>query len=105
MEDSLNFWDMALRSAKRAVNLEGVDNISFACLKHIGTKNFEIEYGFHDEPTDEDLESLSLIETEMVSDIWNWVGNFRYTWSIRSHPPQEFEGKNTMVFYRSSKCP
>jgi hypothetical protein len=102
MGNSQKFWDMALQSAKRAVNLEGVDNISFARLKQMGAKNFEIEYGFYADPTDEDLEALSLIETEIISDIWGWVGNFHYTWSVCSHPSADIESSGTMVFYQSS---
>lgn len=103
MGDSLKFLDMALQSATRAVNLEVVSNIAFACLKQVGTKDFEIEYGFHNNPTDEDLESISLIETEIVSDIWNWVGSIRYTWSVLSRPPKETETNGNIVFYISSR--
>ncbi|GEM_PF-6269256 len=102
MKDHQMFWDIALRSAKRSVELEGVENISFACLKRTGSKDFEIEYGFHNAPTEGDLEALSLIETEIISDIWNWVSNFHYTWSICSHTPKINENKNSVVFYRST---
>lgn len=102
MDDPLKFWEMALQSATRALKIEGVDNISFARLKQIGAKDFEIEYGFFSYPTDEDLEALSLIETEIVSDIWRWVGDFHYTWCISSQPPGHMGDKSSMVFYR---CP
>ena len=98
-----NYWDLAVASAKRAIELEAVSNISYARLKQIGPKDFLIQYGFFLEPSDDDLEALSLIETEMVSDIWNWVGEFRYEWKIASPHCLDKNGEMIEIVYKSEK--
>lgn len=98
MKSTPNFRHLAIASAKRAVELEGVTNLCFAVLRQTGPKDFQMQYGFFEAPNDTDLEALSLIETEMVSDIWSWVGDFDYNWSILSSVP---EHSDNIVVYQA----
>ena len=94
MSNSPNkYWIHIVESAKRAIELEGVPNISYAMLEEIELKSFNIKYIFFNKPSDDDLEALSLIHTEIVSDVWSWVVDILYEWRVE---PQQFMNQ-TMI--------
>lgn len=103
MEKSSKHWDLAAASATRAVQLEAVPNIKSAQLKQSGPRDFIMRYVFFEQPSEDDLEALSLIETEMVSDIWGWVAEFGYEWHVVNGEPDHLEDGSVFTVYSAVK--
>ena len=101
MPETTDFWKKMLSATQRAIRLELVDNISFVYLRQNGEKDYLLPYGFKNEPSEDDLEALSLIETEIVSDVWSWVGEVRYEWSVAVNLPAYLENISGSVVYQN----
>lgn len=81
MEEDYNYLNKFILSSKKAINNELTRNLNSVSILQ-KKNNFYILYVFYKYPNDEDLESLSIIETEIVSDTWNWIGELKYKWII-----------------------
>ena len=102
MLQTLDYLDSIVSSAKRAIQLEVTDSIFFVILKRAGERDFSLLYGFKHEPSADNLEILSLIETEIVSDIWRWVGKIKYDWVVVDAVPKTSKNEADMLIYEKS---
>lgn len=105
MTTTPNHWELGKAAAKRAVEQEAVENLKFALVKQTGQKDFAVQYGFFCEPSEEDLEVLSLMETEMYAASWQWVGEITYEWSVSEKDPSLAGDVNSAVIYTSTDVP
>ena len=93
-EDFLKKFVLALR---RALELEGVESIKMTTVTDLGEKNYLVTYYFLSEPTEEDQEALSLIETELFADIWGWVGTIQEKRRVVDQIPNFVNSKEICV--------
>ncbi|AQU86139.1 hypothetical protein B0W47_00245 [Komagataeibacter nataicola] len=57
---------------QRAIRLEGTASIASVSIRQSAPCDFMVLYMLFMPPNEDDLEVFSLIETELVSDIWQW---------------------------------
>lgn len=105
MTQTSNFWELAVNATRRAIQLEVVENIQYAILIKTGERNLLLSFGFNDTPNEDDLEALSLMETEIVSDIWSLLGVFEYDWSISKVSPRISNGDGIAIIYERNDRP
>ncbi|GBR02763.1 hypothetical protein GCM10007207_15610 [Asaia siamensis] len=60
--------------------MEGVSNIAGVVVFENSSNNFRVECIFHVKPSDGDVEAISLIETQILSDVWPLIENLDVQW-------------------------
>lgn len=78
----MDFIEIITDSANRIAKAEDLKNLQCINLRPDGAKRYTLRFYLKNMPSDEELEAMSLMHTEIVADVWGRVEELEYEWQL-----------------------
>ncbi|MEO0829622.1 MAG: hypothetical protein AAFY03_04095, partial [Pseudomonadota bacterium] len=63
------------------------ERVTYLVVEQTGSKDFRLVFGLQSEPDEDDLDALSLVESEVIADVWEDLGTIKHGWLIDTIVP------------------